>query len=462
MFNRATSLSNQISSAGAAARSRDSHRQTTTREAEGKSSDEALVGTVPDASPDRRWSSASGISSWFRWKRSMSQSTASPKGSGSMRQGSGSSQGKSSLGGPKAADQQVPILEMDDYSAEISPKTKPNDIPPSPNSIKRVQPTVVPIIRSPPPSKRPATGETIGSEPSFIQTQRRTSTAHFDLPDDDEEEDDDDVDTEDEAERRRKNLPGLLDMLKPMPLRRDIKDFGMTSTPREHLKHFSLSPATVKSMKRANEGESGESTERTLNGDSMTANDEPTYESMLGQNWTWGMPVGVTNEKAVSSPTSPTTPSKAYFRLFSKRPSNGADQLGTGTNNSNSTVEHEVESLGSTLNRQASILLLLYPAAYCILFSISIIRIIVDISNPDGSAASKAQRNENLLHTVSRWTIFAQGAIDALVFQFVERSFRMRMKRKRRIAAGEDVADFWLDIWVKKIKNMTNKSSSTA
>lgn len=460
MFNRATSLSNQISSAGGAGRSRDSNRHTTTKEGEGKSSDEALVDSARDASPDRRWSSASGISSWFKWKRSMSQSSASPQGSNSLRQGSGSSQGKSSLGGPKMVEQQVPVLELDEYPAEISPKTVPNDIPPSPNSIKRTQPTVVPIIRSPPPSKRLATAETTGSEPSFIQTQRRSSTAHFDIPD---EDDDDDEDEEDEAERRRKNLPGLLEMLKPMPLRRDVKDFGMTSTPREHLKHFSLSPAGADNIRKAKEEEAGESTDRTLNGDSTTANDVPTYESMLGQNWTWGMPVGLTSEKAASSPISPispTTPSKAHFRLFSKRRSNGADQLGTDTYNSHSTIEHEVESLGSTLNRQASILLLLYPAAYCILFSISIIRIIVDISNPNGSAASKAQRNENLLHTVSRWTIFAQGAIDALVFQFVERSFRMRMKRKRRIAAGEDVPDFWLDVWVKKIKNMTSKSST--
>jgi hypothetical protein len=128
---------------------------------------------------------------------------------------------------------------------------------------------------------------------------------------------------------------------------------------------------------------------------------------------------------------------------------------GSGTS---STEENGVESLGSTLNRQASILLLLYPLVYCCLFSVSIIRIIVDLSKPSGTMAEKMARNADALHSISRWTIFAQGAIDAIIFQLVERSFRMRLKRRRRIAAGEAVEECW---WHKVVKKFSGKSKST-
>lgn len=182
--------------------------------------------------------------------------------------------------------------------------------------------------------------------------------------------------------------------------------------------------------------------------------EEPTYESTLGKDWTWGMAGGGGMTEQPQPNSAPASPSRKCNNGFSSKigwKSTQANQTQTGTNSSTSADENGVEAIGSTLNRQASILLLLYPLAYSLLFSVSIIRIIVDISDPDGSAQSKAQRNGNLLHAISRWTIFAQGITDAIIFQVVERSFRMRMKRKRRIAAGENLPDFWIDALFKRI-----------
>lgn len=470
MFNKANSTRHQLSSTGG--RSRDSHRNRSMHAqeeaAELKNSDESLAAR-PTSTMDRR------SSMLYKWKRTLSQNTVvrTPV-SETPRQGSGSSQGKSSIGASNNSNekQHLPVLEMDDQ-AGISPKTLVNDIassPSSPSSIRKPPqpspPIIVPIIKSPPPAlKNSNLSSEQYIEPSVMPTQRRTSTAHFDLPDEDSDEDD-------EYKRKPESL-GLIDILKPMPLRRDVRDFGVTSTPREHLKHYSLSPAGVDYLKKAKEGEGAESNDRTLNalGDSGST-EVPSYESMLGQNWNWGMPVGggpaagstAAGEKCLKSQvaTAPTTPSRSHFRPFGSRRQSTADHLGTNTNNSSSTDENGVESLGSTLNRQASILLLLYPAAYCVLFSISIIRVIVDISSPTDEASTKNARTANTLHTVARWTIFAQGAIDALVFQFVERSFRTRMKRKRRIAAGEVIPDFWMDAAYKKTKHFIFRNNRKA
>jgi len=95
-----------------------------------------------------------------------------------------------------------------------------------------------------------------------------------------------------------------------------------------------------------------------------------------------------------------------------------SNQAGTyGTSSYGSDDPHGVESLGSTLNRQASLLMLLYPAAYCLLFSVSIIRIIDDLA----SRKTSTNHQDDALHSVARWFIFAQGALDAIIFQFIER-----------------------------------------
>jgi len=121
----------------------------------------------------------------------------------------------------------------------------------------------------------------------------------------------------------------------------------------------------------------------------------------------------------------------------------GMDRNGTHTHTSAHSTNSIrsgacVESLGSTLNRQASILMLLYPMAYVLLFSVSIIRIVVDLADPVPLGGME-MRSQRALHSVARWFIFAQGLFDAIIFQLVERHFRSRMKRRRKEALGEPV-----------------------
>lgn len=111
---------------------------------------------------------------------------------------------------------------------------------------------------------------------------------------------------------------------------------------------------------------------------------------------------------------------------------------GIGQDTSTSSDGQEVENTGSTLNRQASALLLLYPLAYLVLFGLSVIRLIRDLANPAG-----VNRPNDVLKQVSRWLIFAQGALDCIIFKVIESQFRQRMKRKRAKARGEDPG--WTD-----------------
>ncbi|KAK0529812.1 hypothetical protein OC835_004225 [Tilletia horrida] len=136
----------------------------------------------------------------------------------------------------------------------------------------------------------------------------------------------------------------------------------------------------------------------------------------------------------------------------------GGHENGVATHNSahSSTSMRSgacVESLGSTLNRQASILMLLYPMAYVLLFSVSIIRIVVDLADPV-PVGGMERRSQRGLHSVARWFIFAQGVFDAIIFQVVERHFRSRMKRRRKEALGEPVPlTAWqmLKLWTKTL-----------
>ncbi len=143
----------------------------------------------------------------------------------------------------------------------------------------------------------------------------------------------------------------------------------------------------------------------------------------------------------------------------SRRGSAAANAYGATSDGSTSSSQHEpVESLGTTLNRQASVLMLLYPVAYCLLFSVSIIRIITDLANRGNPNPASVSRDA--LHSISRWFIFAQGAFDALIFQFIERQFRLRMKRRRRKALGEAVPDTLSQRAVGRVKKMLTAASS--
>lgn len=263
--------------------------------------------------------------------------------------------------------------------------------------------------------------------------------------------------------------------LAPVRSRRDARDFNMITPPREHLRHFSLR-SSQPNTSRPRTAPAHQTTFNLRRKDSMgmpvgsasnpgsrrgSAQDEiaismpatdgevplQPYESALGESWTWGMEVAVGGDASPRSRNASLVPdgvaSDVPVELAavpttrngrSKHGSTGAAFTGaqTGTTSSSSD-EHGVDNLGSTLNRQASALLLLYPLAYLCLFSISLVRIVLDLANLD-----EARLSGDTLHSVSRWFIFAQGALDCIIFKVIERQFRIRLKRKRARARGED------------------------
>lgn len=236
-----------------------------------------------------------------------------------------------------------------------------------------------------------------------------------------------------------------------MPRRRDTVDFKMSSPPQEHLSHISFRrnpvlkecPSSSPPRRRSEDTSGGLEGQQKQAGTTtggagagevaLAVREEDEYERALGADWTWGMPVGGGGHGHGHGNN---------LRRGSAGPA-GADrttrtQTSVNTNTDESSTN--IESLGSQLNRQASLLMLLYPAAYCLLFSVSIIRIIDDLTNPTRQRESASQ---NALHSISRWFIFAQGAFDAIIFQFIERHFRKRLKHKRRKALGEELGEAW-------------------
>ncbi|KAN0060733.1 hypothetical protein ACQY0O_007391 [Thecaphora frezii] len=261
---------------------------------------------------------------------------------------------------------------------------------------------------------------------------------------------------------------------RPMQPRKDVADFGMTSAPREHLKHLNAPKiwANVgEALALGGHPSEGPSSTRSGGGDlSDPANlsiavpmpaTEQDFEQALGDDWRWGMDVTSprtldhrgsqadgSNEKKASEQSGPGS------RLLRKmcggwssehRQHAGLGSVGQASSDTAASLSSDgqgVESLGSTLNRQASLLMLLYPAAYVLLFSVSIIRIIDDLASEYGTSPS-----QDVLHSVSRWFIFAQGLFDAIIFQFIEQQFRKRMKRRRKRAMGEAIDDpFWTKV----------------
>ncbi|EST09441.1 G protein-coupled receptor, rhodopsin-like protein [Kalmanozyma brasiliensis GHG001] len=307
---------------------------------------------------------------------------------------------------------------------------------------------------SPTTSKRPFTAgaSSTGNDANSISTARLRDERRASAGDpryvagDTDDEDEDDLE------------------FQSMRPRKYAGDFEMISPPVEHLKHSRAPPTAARKyprmadilamdegdMTRARQGGGGEfaserrgSAVQILPGEVMV--DMPSkeaFEQSLGDDWKWGMNVTAGGSgRHHSSHKLARNWRGARHSSGSVHPNGGArDDTGvnTGTSSSSSADENGVDSIGSTLNRQASLLLLLYPAAYCILFSFSIARLAVDLADP----ALSVRRAHDWLHSLSRWTIFAQGAIDAIIFQFIERQFRQRMKRRRRKAMGENVESF--------------------
>ncbi|KAL7419331.1 hypothetical protein Q5752_006169 [Cryptotrichosporon argae] len=82
--------------------------------------------------------------------------------------------------------------------------------------------------------------------------------------------------------------------------------------------------------------------------------------------------------------------------------------------------EYVPESMASYLNRKTALLMLWFPLGYILLFSVSLIRIIYDFSGDPPAS----------LRAISRWFIFAQGVLDALIYGLVEWHTK-RVVRKR-------------------------------
>lgn len=293
-------------------------------------------------------------------------------------------------------------------------------------------------------SRRPVTAGASGAEKREASTARRASAGDSRYA----TARDTDVESVDSDEGSRRMRP-----------RKDAGDFDMMTPPVEHLKHYT---APVRSyarmadilamgddeMARARTGLASDrrsSAVQILPGEVVVEMpSKEAFEESLGDDWNWGMDVTTKNEHARSS----------------KRVRDDTG-LHTGTSSTSSQDENGVESIGSTLNRQASLLLLLYPAAYCLLFSISIARLAVDLADP----AASVRNAHDWLHQLSRWLIFAQGAIDAIIFQFIERQFRQRMKRRRRKAMGEPINDSFSHrvgkLAVAQVKRSLHKASQT-
>lgn len=269
--------------------------------------------------------------------------------------------------------------------------------------------------------------------------------------------------------------------LAPAKRRKDLRDFEMTSPSREQTRRMrgisamsrpqtapTRRPSTaVIEMSEASVPERTNRRESSLARDVGGGNEPypPPPAEGLDENWTWGMDVtqqqggsgGLTKIQTIggglqvhddntgavlhnqsrrgSAANGGSGNVGVAGQLQSRTAAAGAKARGMiSSRQTSSTDEHGVENLGSTLNRQASALLLLYPLAYLILFSISLIRIIRDLAEPEKRAA----RSNDTLANLSRWLIFAQGLLDCIIFKVIERQFRIRMKRKRARARGED------------------------
>ncbi|KAK4684863.1 hypothetical protein P7C73_g5303, partial [Tremellales sp. Uapishka_1] len=106
------------------------------------------------------------------------------------------------------------------------------------------------------------------------------------------------------------------------------------------------------------------------------------------------------------------------------------------------------ESMASYLNRKTALLMLWFPLAvsglvhkarprltrchqYCLLFSVSLVRIIYDFASTDPPVALRA---------VSRWFIFAQGLFDAIIYGAVEYHTKRVVRKKFRKRGDPDSA----------------------
>ncbi|EGG07753.1 uncharacterized protein MELLADRAFT_85498 [Melampsora larici-populina 98AG31] len=70
---------------------------------------------------------------------------------------------------------------------------------------------------------------------------------------------------------------------------------------------------------------------------------------------------------------------------------------------------------GQELNRRASMLMLLYPAAYTVLLSVSLARLVLEMGH---------MHPNPYVNAISKWLIMSSGWVDAVIFIFIEWTFR--------------------------------------
>ncbi|EIW66507.1 hypothetical protein TREMEDRAFT_34775 [Tremella mesenterica DSM 1558] len=78
-------------------------------------------------------------------------------------------------------------------------------------------------------------------------------------------------------------------------------------------------------------------------------------------------------------------------------------------------------SASAYFNRQASLLMLYFPLAYMLVFSMSLVRLVYDMVHKESSP---------LLGLLSAWMVLSVGLIDALVYGLAELIVRKRIRRK--------------------------------
>lgn len=78
-------------------------------------------------------------------------------------------------------------------------------------------------------------------------------------------------------------------------------------------------------------------------------------------------------------------------------------------------------SAANYFNRQASLLMLYFPIAYMAVFSVSLIRLIYDMSHDTTSP---------VLYIMSNWTVLSVGIIDGLVYGIAEFMVRRKVRKK--------------------------------
>ncbi|KAL7411028.1 hypothetical protein BDY24DRAFT_397460 [Mrakia frigida] len=174
---------------------------------------------------------------------------------------------------------------------------------------------------------------------------------------------------------------------------------------------------TYSSNRRSSEGTgSSRLTKETEQNDRAT--DQP-LEDEDDENMQWSL------EKILEMTQPPTKDHGSGERTWEPREYGSGEGTGSGSDGANQ------ESMARFMNRKASLLMLSFPLAYVVLFSVSLIRIIYDFTSDTPIPA---------LSAISRWFVFSQGLADALIYGLIE--WKVKRSVRRRTRAGHFSSSF--------------------